>query len=114
MVRAVTDIVKDLPQQGLAEPERESDVEEYALLAEAVELSNWCHRITDVDISRYNELAQRLQALGRALADQFEDGERSGRLRKLPPPIPGSVKPPSNWSAIAISFWRRSIAWSKS
>jgi hypothetical protein len=49
-----------------------TDITEHALFAEVVELSQWCHGLQDVDISRSEELANRLSVLYQALIDQFE------------------------------------------
>jgi hypothetical protein len=53
-------------------------VEEHALFAELVELAQWCHGLRDVDISRTEELANRLSVLHLALIDQIEDAQPSG------------------------------------
>ena len=54
-----------------------ADLEEYALLAEAMELSRWSRSFPDTDVSRYEELAQRVEALAGAMADQFRSEERN-------------------------------------
>ena len=82
MVRAVADVVKDGPRIESGETAPEADVEEYALLAEAMELSHWSRSFPDADIARYEELAQRVAALAGAVADQFQHEERSGELAK--------------------------------
>jgi hypothetical protein len=76
MVRAVADVVKDVPANSAPEAESRGDVEEHALFAEALELSQWCHGLRDVDISRRDEFANRLASLHRAIIDQFEDAQR--------------------------------------
>jgi hypothetical protein len=78
MVRAVSDVVKEMPASTAADSERHSDFEEHALFAEVVELSQWCHRLPDVDIARSEELASRLSVLHLALLDQFEDPQHLG------------------------------------
>jgi len=75
MVRAVADVVREMPAGSDATSEIRGD-EEHALFAEVVELSQWCHRLPDVDISRAEELANRLSVLHQALYDQIEDAER--------------------------------------
>jgi hypothetical protein len=82
MVRAVADVVKEGPRTVRADAERAADVEEYALLAEAMELSHWSRSFPDTDVSRYEDLAQRVEALARAVADQFQSEERAADLAK--------------------------------
>jgi hypothetical protein len=97
MVRAVADVVKDGPtleSGGTAsggstsgetvsgEGAREADVEEYALLADAMELSHWSRSFPDTDVSRYEKLVERVAALAGAVADQFQNEERAGELAK--------------------------------
>jgi hypothetical protein len=82
MVRAVADVVKEGPPTELAKTGREAEVEEYALLAEAMELSHWSRSFPDADVSRYEELAQRVKALAGALADQFQSEEHADDLAK--------------------------------
>jgi hypothetical protein len=73
MVRAVADVMQEVPPSSVADsPSRERD-EEHALFAELVELAQWCHRQRDVDVSRTEELANRLSVLRQALIDQIED-----------------------------------------
>jgi hypothetical protein len=79
MIRAVADVVKEEPR---TEIERDADVEEFALLAEAMELSHWSRSFPDTDVARYEELAQRVEALAGAVADQFQSEERVGELAK--------------------------------
>jgi len=76
MVRAVTHVTKQPHVSDSSCIEREPDLEEYALLAEAIDLSNWCHSFPDTDASRYEELASRIEALYGALTDRFESRER--------------------------------------
>src|ERR1700733_10645318 len=72
MVRAVADVVKEMP--SVRPPDSApGNITEHALFAEMVELSQWCHGLQDVDISRSEELANRLSVLYQALVDQFED-----------------------------------------
>ena len=72
MVRAVADVVKEMP--SVRPPDSApGNITEHALFAEMVELSQWCHGLQDVDISRSEELANRLSVLYQALIDQFED-----------------------------------------
>lgn len=78
MVRAVSDVVKEMPASTAADSEPQSDFDEHALFAEVVELSQWCHRLPDVDIARGEELASRLSVLHLALLDQFEDSQHLG------------------------------------
>jgi hypothetical protein len=82
MVRAVADVIKegllDEAVDRSAKSEPKGDVEEHALFAEALELAQWCHGLRDVDISRSEELANRLSALHQALIDQLEDSQRRG------------------------------------
>jgi hypothetical protein len=77
MVRAVADVVEDVPSgsppDSAAPDLTPGDITEHALFAEVVELSQWCHGLQDVDISRSEELANRLSVLYQALIDQFED-----------------------------------------
>jgi hypothetical protein len=81
MVRAVEDVVKDVPASPAADPGGQGggEIEDHALFAEVVELSQWCHQLRDVDISRSEELANRLSVLHQALIDQFEDPPRGDR-----------------------------------
>jgi hypothetical protein len=81
MVCAVSDVVKEVPEGPRANSDGRGDVEEHALFAAAVELAQWCHRISDVDISRTEELANRLSVLHQALIDQVEDPHRLGTSR---------------------------------
>jgi hypothetical protein len=82
MVRAVADVVKDGPRLEGGGSAPETEVEEYALLAETMELSHWSRSFPDADIARYEELAQRVAALAGAVADQFQNEERAGELAK--------------------------------
>jgi len=82
MVRAVVDVVKEGPRTQHAETGREAEVEEYALLAEAMELSHWSRSFPDTDVSRYEELAQRVEALAGAVADRFQSEEHADELAK--------------------------------
>ena len=63
MVRAVADVAKPGPGGGEGKPPRESEVDEYALLAEAMELSHWSRSFPDADVARYDELALRVESL---------------------------------------------------
>jgi hypothetical protein len=82
MVRAVASVEKTGPRiEGTGAP-RESEVEEYALLAEVMELSHWSHSFPDADVARYEELSQRVEALARAVTDQFHNEDRAGELAK--------------------------------
>jgi hypothetical protein len=76
MVRAVSGVTKGGPGSGHQEPIPPENVEEYALLAEALELSHWSRSFPDADAARYAELAHRVQALSAAVADQFHNEER--------------------------------------
>jgi hypothetical protein len=82
MVRAVADVVKDGPRLEGGGSTPETEVEEYALLAETIGLSHWSRSLPDADIARYEELAQRVAALAGAVADQFQNEERAGELAK--------------------------------
>jgi hypothetical protein len=82
MVRAVADVVKEGPRLEGGGTAPEADVEEYALLAEATELAHWSRSFPDADVSRYEELAQRVAALAGAVADQFQNEDRAGELAK--------------------------------
>ena len=84
MVRAVADVVQDFaPARPPGAPAR-AGVEDHALFAELVELTQWCHGLRDVDISRSDELANRLSVLHQALIDQVQD------TRRVPAPIAGA------------------------
>ncbi len=83
MVRAVADVAKPGPGGGEGKTRRESDVEEYALLAEAMELSHWSRSFPDADVARFDELALRVESLTRAVADQFQSEDRAGELAKV-------------------------------
>jgi hypothetical protein len=93
MVRAVADVEKDLPPEETAPLPRVAG-DEFVLLAELVEISNWCRSLIDIDGSRYQELAQRLEGLHELLADRFQEeqgGRASGARRSRgpePPPLP--------------------------
>jgi hypothetical protein len=78
MVRAVADVVQEVPPTRPADSGSRAEVEEHALFAELVELAQWCHSLRDVDISRTEELASRLSVLHQALIDQTEDAQLSG------------------------------------
>ena len=82
MVRAVADVVKEGPRTEPGETGHEAEIEEYALLAEAMELSHWSRSFPDADVSRYEELAQRVEALSGAVADQFHAEEHVEQLAK--------------------------------
>jgi hypothetical protein len=77
MVRAVADVARSMPSgsapNSAGADSASTDITEHALFAEVVELSQWCHGLQDVDISRSEELANRLSVLYQALVDQFED-----------------------------------------
>jgi hypothetical protein len=73
MVRAVADVEREMPPSGAADSASRAGDEEHALFAELVELAQWCHRQRDVDVSRTEELANRLSVLRQALIDQIED-----------------------------------------
>jgi hypothetical protein len=82
MVRAVSGVAKSgLGSEHLASAPDEN-LEEYALLAETLELSRWSRSIPDTDNMRYAELAERISALASAVADQFQNEERSEELAK--------------------------------
>jgi hypothetical protein len=83
MVRAVADVAKPGPGGGETKTPRENEVDEYALLAEAMELSHWSRSFPDADVARYDELSQRLESLARAVADQFQNEDRAGELAKV-------------------------------
>jgi hypothetical protein len=83
MVRAVADVAKPGPGGGEGKSPRESEVEEYALLAEVMELSHWSRAFPDADVARYDELALRVDSLSRAVADQFQNEDRAGELAKV-------------------------------
>ncbi len=74
MVRAVADVIKEMP--SASSEGSPGDLTEHALFAEVVELSQWCHGLRDVDISRSEELANRLSVLYQALIDQVDDLHR--------------------------------------
>ena len=78
MVRAVADVVQEVPPNSSVDSGLSTGVEEHALFAELVELAQWCHGLRDVDISRTEELANRLSVLHLALIDQIEDAQPSG------------------------------------
>lgn len=82
MVRAVADVAKSGPEGETGVTARGGDLEEYALLAEAMELSHWSRSFPDADSARYAELAQRVSALAGAVADQFHNEERAGEFAK--------------------------------
>ncbi len=84
MVLAVADVVNEMPA-GSGHAEQRGDVEEHALFAEVVELSQWCHGLQDVDISRGEELANRLSVLYQAMIDQFDEGEAATSSRTAEP-----------------------------
>jgi hypothetical protein len=90
MVRAVADVVKEVSASTSRRSGLRGDVEEHALLAEAVELAQWCHGLQDVDISRSDELANRMSALHQALIDQVEDSQRRGAPVQSPPDNPAA------------------------
>jgi len=89
MVCAVSDLVKEMPASMSANSEVALEGEEHALFAEVVELSQWCHRLPDVDIARSEELASRLSVLHLALLDQFEDPDHLGVA--IPATKPGTA-----------------------
>jgi hypothetical protein len=89
MVCAVSDLVEEMPASTSAVSEVAADSEEHALFAEVVELSQWCHRLPDVDIARSEELASRLSVLHLALLDQFEDPQHLGA--RTPTTAPGTA-----------------------
>jgi hypothetical protein len=82
MVRAVCGVAKSSAGSENAESAPEENVEEYALLAEALELSHWSRTFPDADGARYAELAQRVASLASAVADQFQNEERASELAK--------------------------------
>jgi hypothetical protein len=82
MVRAVSGVAKSGPGSEHLEPAPDENLEEYALLAETLELSRWSRSFPDTDNTRYAELAQRVSALASAVADQFHNEERSEELAK--------------------------------
>jgi|HubBroStandDraft_6_1064221.scaffolds.fasta_scaffold32777_2 hypothetical protein len=82
MIRAVTGVATTGPVGGDVESPPEAIIEEYALLAEALELSHWSRTFPDADSARYTELAQRVASLATAVADQFHNEERAGELAK--------------------------------
>ncbi len=73
MVRAVADVVQDFAPARPSGASARAGVEDHALFAELVELTQWCHGLRDVDISRSEELANRLSVLHQALIDQLQD-----------------------------------------
>jgi hypothetical protein len=81
MVRAVAAVTTTAPRTERVATAPE-EVEEYALLAEAMELSNWSRTFPVADVSRYEELAHRLAGLATAVADQFQNEDRAGELAK--------------------------------
>jgi hypothetical protein len=82
MVRAVSGVTKSGPGSERTESFPTENVEEYALVAEALELSHWSRSFPDADTARYAELAQRVQQLAAAVADQFHNEERTAELSK--------------------------------
>jgi hypothetical protein len=90
MVLAVADVVKEGSATGASASEARGGVEEHALFAEVVELSQWCHRLRDVDISRSEELANRLSVLYQALIDQLDDSQHAGARGQLAGRPPGA------------------------
>jgi len=82
MVRAVSGVTKSGPGTKHLEPLPDENLEEYALLAETIELSRWSRSFPDTDNSRYAELSERVSALATAVADQFHNEERSEELAK--------------------------------
>ncbi len=79
MVRAVSDVVTDVPPPLFVDGVQAAETQENALLAEAVELGNWCHTIEDIDVSRYQELAEKLRELHAALLDRFDLVEQQNK-----------------------------------
>ncbi len=73
MVRAVADVVPETASNPGVAPDSHGGAVEHALFAELVDLAQWCHALRDVDISRSEELANRLSVLHQALIDQVED-----------------------------------------
>ncbi len=86
MVRAVADVVQDVSPGGTVAPRLRAQVADHALFAELVELDQWCHGLRDVDISRSEELANRLSVLHQALIDQVED-TRQAHSRATDPKV---------------------------
>jgi hypothetical protein len=82
MIRAVTGVAKSGPGSEETAPAPDGNDEEYALLAEALELSHWSRTVPDTDSARYAELGQRVASLATAVADQFQNEERAGELAK--------------------------------
>ncbi|HEV8000358.1 MAG TPA: hypothetical protein VGP63_10790 [Planctomycetaceae bacterium] len=81
MVRAVADVVQDFAPTRPLDTGVRAGVEDHALFAELVELAQWCHGLRDVDISRSDELANRLSVLHQALIEQVQD------TRRVPAPV---------------------------
>jgi hypothetical protein len=82
MVRAVSGVAKSGPGSEHTESFPTENVEEYALVAEALELSHWSRSFPDADSARYAELAQRVHELAAAVGDQFHNAERTAELSK--------------------------------
>jgi len=82
MVRAVSGVTKSGPGSKHREPVPTKNVEEYALVAEALELSHWSRSFPDADAARYAELAQRVKEFAAAVADQFHNEEHAAELSK--------------------------------
>jgi hypothetical protein len=91
MVRAVAHVTQGAvsqegPRSDADEAEvatlSETEVEEYALLAEAMELSHWSRSFPDADVARYEELAHRVSSLAGAVADHFHNEDRAAELAK--------------------------------
>jgi hypothetical protein len=80
MVRAVADVEREVPPNRAADSVSRDGDEEHALFAELVELAQWCHRQRDVDVSRTEELANRLSVLRQALIDQIEDTRQASSV----------------------------------
>jgi hypothetical protein len=73
MVCAVAGVVQDFAPTRPLDAGVRAGVEDHALFAELVELAQWCHGLRDVDISRSDELANRLSVLHQALIEQVQD-----------------------------------------
>jgi len=82
MVRAVADVVQDFAPTRPSDAGVPAGVEDHALFAELVELAQWCHGLRDVDISRSEELANRLAVLHQALTDQVQDTRQASARAK--------------------------------
>jgi hypothetical protein len=82
MIRAVSGVAKSGPGSDHLESAPDENLEEYALLADTLELARWSRSFPDTDNTRYAELAERVSALANAVSDQFHNEERSEELAR--------------------------------